>query len=279
MHTYFGIECTLDGGIKENSRLYRRICQFEESSLSYIDNAVAVDERIREHLEMHIKKHRYDVGLTSIKNFTNTDIFKSVISNEERNDFRYKHNLEETDFVGICVRRLVEKNGVIFAADAFRYIKETNIKLMVLGTGPEMDSIQRIIKENDLQNRVILCGEVSNDRVLAYYQACDYAVVPSITVNGLQEATSISAIEAMSCSLPTIASSIGGLKEMIVNDKNGILVEEKDSIGIANAITALYQDKEKYDEIAKNARNSVIKRYSHIVAADEYLKVFLNEKE
>lgn len=279
MHTYFGIECTLDGGIKEDSYLYRKIYSFEESSLSYADNVVAVDERIREHMEASIKKHGYKIGLSSIKNFTNTDIFKPSSDKETKKQIRCQYGIVEDDFVGICVRRLVEKNGVKYAVDAFRHIKEEKIKLMILGTGPEMEEIQKIIHDNNLEHQVILCGEVMNDKVLAFYQACDFAVVPSITVNGLQEATSISAIEAMSCGLPTVASAIGGLKEMIVNNKNGLLVNEQAPAEIADAVRELYHNKEKYDGLSEDARKSVVEKYSHISAASEYLRVFMNEKK
>jgi len=137
MHTYFALECTLDGGVSKDSKLFKKIFLFEENCLSYADSVVAVDDRIRKHLNESINSKAFNIKLFSIQNFTNTSVFSPDKNYIIKQMLRQKYALNETDFVGVCIRRLVEKNGVFYAAKAFSYIKDENIKLLIVGAGPE----------------------------------------------------------------------------------------------------------------------------------------------
>lgn len=264
MHTYFGLEYTLDNSyFTEENKEYQKLLSLEEESLQYVHNIVAVDDRIEksmnETIQTKCKERKNEIRVTSIVNFTNTDIYNT--NKEEHEHFNI-----------ICVRRLVEKNGVYYGVEAMKYLKDKDIQLHIYGSGPEEEHLQRCILDHQLTN-VFLHGSIDNQELPKIYQKMDLVLVPSITVNGLQEATSISAIEAMSCGLPVIASSIGGLKQMI-DGKNGILVDEQDSKAIADAIIEIYSDSKKQQEISKQARQYVLKNHSHITAAKQYLMIF-----
>ena len=265
MHTYFGLEYSLDNDIfNENNAYYQKLLSLELESLNYAKKIICVDARIKEHVtEIIGEKYKLDdFFVTSIKNFTNVDVLTT-------------EKLKHDKFIIMCVRRLVEKNGVYYGVEAMKYLKDKdNILLKVVGDGPEKEKIEKCILDNNLSSCVEMVGAVSNEQMPNLYKRCDLVLVPSITVNGLQEATSISAIEAMSCAIPLIASNIGGLSELIQNNENGFLVDEKDSKAIAKNIEKLYSDKELYEKIAKNARKSVEENYSHIKAAQNYLEVF-----
>lgn len=269
MHTYFGLEYTLDNNLfKIGDELYERLLSLEEESLNYASKVVGVDERIYNHVCNTINdkfKNRKDkIKVCSIINFTNTDLY---------NDEKITHD----NFDVLCVRRLVEKNGVIYAVKAMNYLKNyPNIKLHVYGDGPYLDIIKETINKDNLSN-VTVHGSIDNSLLPDIYKKTDIVLVPSITVNGLQEATSISAIEAMSCSIPVIASSIGGLAQMIDNYKTGILVDEKEPQQIAEMILELYNNKEKALQIGQNARKYILNNNSHIVATKQYLDIFTSK--
>lgn len=274
MHTYFGIENTLDNGVPINSKLYKHLIDLEKSSLYIADGIIAVDKRIKKHISDSCKQINLErkIIINSVPNFTNTELFRPISDFEIRKNYHIKND----EFVIICVRRLVEKNGVIFAVKAIQMIPpEFKVKLLILGDGPEKSRIKTFIEQNNIKDKVILCGSISNSILYKYYAASDCAVIPSVTVNGLQEATSISALEAMSCGLPVIASNIGGLRELISDGQNGILVEEADSPTIKNKIVELYTNPNWRYEIGIKARNSVIEEYSHIAAAKKYLSIFM----
>lgn len=270
MHTYFGLEILLDNKIfTEQSTEYQKLLKFELRSLQYVKGIVSVDSRISEHVNNTLKNLNLTTNIktTSIQNFVNTQIMKKNQLLPTKNDLGFEIN----DFIVICVRRLVEKNGVIFAVKAMNELESyQNIKLIIIGDGPEKNNIVKEIKNKN----AIYLGAIDNEDVIKYYNVANIALVPSVTSKSLQEATSISALEALSFGLPTIVSSIGGLKEIIVNNKNGILVSEKDYMEIATNILSLYNDNTFTNNISINSRKSILENYSHTQAAKKYYDFF-----
>lgn len=279
MHSYFGI-AHIDYN-KANNGLtndyFKEQGKKDMKSFEYINAIVAVDKRIKEHCKVKIcesnscfnKNNVYD-----IMNFTNINRFNTS-DKEERKKAKEYFGFNENVFLISCVRRLVDKNGVIEAVKAMKYIENKNIMLLIGGQGPQKAEIDKFIFENKLEDRVIMLGDITGDKLIKLYKASDVSVVPSITLNGLQEATSISAIEAMSCGLPVIASDIGGLSQLIDNMNTGILVQEKKPEQIANYIIDLYENEELRNEIGNNARKSIEKNHSHIEGARKYLNIFM----
>lgn len=279
MHTYIGIESTLDNALKNKDKYYYKIEEIELKSLKYADYLISVDSRIDKHMSQIIKKEKLinlNKNKTIIKNFTDTDVFKPI-NFEKKQNLRKQHGIEDEKLVILSTRRLVEKNGVLYAVKAINEIKnKLNVILIILGSGPQEDQIKQYIYENGLENYVIMLGDIDNDRITEYYNLTDIAVVPSITVNGLQEATSLSALEAMSCELVVIASNIGGLKEIIDNEKSGILFEEKNFKSLSEKILDVFMNKDKKIFISKNARDYVVKNNSISSTAKNFEEIFNN---
>ncbi|EOU2023424.1 glycosyltransferase family 4 protein [Clostridium perfringens] len=277
MHSYFGLSHDNSKNKKSIDKNY--VIKRDKKHLEcfrFIKNIISVDSRIKKHCISEIKNYDADliskIRVDSIVNFTNINKF-NIANKIERENSRRKINIDKDKKVLICVRRLVEKNGVIEAVKAMEYVDD-NIILLVVGKGPQEENIKNYIKERNLSDKVIMFGQVLNDNIVELYNLADFAIVPSITLNGLQEATSISAIEAMACGLPTIASDIGGLSELITNKQTGILVREKDTKEISKYINILANNDELRNKISFNARNYIEKNNSHIMAAEKYISKF-----
>lgn len=274
MHTYFGIENMLDGK-NISKKIYNNMMEYELKCLEQIDGIICVDKRIRRTVEGIVserKQGRLKDRISDIANFTNTNKFKPV-STDIKNSLRKKHDVKEDAFVCVCARRLVEKNGVMYAVQAMKHLGDDCI-LLIAGNGPEREKIVRYIADNNLESKVRLLNNIPNDNICELYQLADVSLVPSITVQGLQEATSITAIEGMACGIPTIASNIGGLAQMIDNVKTGILVEEANADKIADAIVTLMNNNELYNIVSSGARMYIEKNHSHIQGAKNYLDAY-----
>jgi glycosyltransferase involved in cell wall biosynthesis len=278
MHSYFGKSMSelSDKRNQMRQKDFDNLLIRDLKSLKVISALVSVDTRIKNDCDQHIQKMNIQ-GIPSyvIPNFVKTDIYKPA-SPQEKEKAKIKLSIPPSLKVIICIRRLVDKNGVFYAIEAMKNVNDAI--LLVGGEGPNKEALSQYIIDNNLSDKVRLLGGVQGELKKLVYQAADFAIVPSITVNGLQEATSISAIEAMSCGLATIASSIGGLKELIQNDQNGILVEEKNSQQISDAINHYINDPEGFSRICNQARQSVLDHYSHLVAAQKYFEVFASCK-
>ena len=275
MHTYFAIENTLDNSnVNINGYGQRKILKYELKAISICRNIISVDSRINKHINSYIEEMQIKLSLVTISNFTDLSRFYPV-SSEEKYKLRSKYKINKDDFIVICSRRLVEKNGVIYAVKAFNNIpSDLNIKLLIAGDGPCRNEIEDFIAKNLLESRISLLGNILNAELTDYYQLADASIIPSITVNGLQEATSISALESMACGLPTIATDIGGLKELVHNDKTGFLISERDPIKLSEVLLLLKSDRNLRLKIGSDASKYIIENHSHISAAKRYADIF-----
>lgn len=278
MHSYFGKSMSVISNEKTEMRQkdYDRLRDRDLESLKIIKELITVDTRIKEDCEGYMEENPdFRVNTTAVPNFVNTDVY-SPASKEEKAAAKEKLGVPADKKVMICIRRLVDKNGVFFAIEAMKKVE--GVVLLVGGDGPNMEKLRKYVEENGLSDKVKLLGGVDGQMKKDVYSAADFAIVPSITVHGLQEATSISAIEAMSCGHCIIVSEIGGLAELVQNGENGISVPEQRSDLIAKELNGLLADDELRNKLLENARNTVIAKYSHIAAAEKYLNIFERAK-
>jgi glycosyltransferase involved in cell wall biosynthesis len=171
---------------------------------------------------------------------------------------------------------MVEKNGVLYAAKATKFLKE-NLKtdfriLFVGGGGPDERKVRDILKKDNTSSKIMMLPVIPHNEIKYLYNAVDIVIIPSIHVKGLEEATSIAAIEAMASGIPVIASNIGGLKEIIENGKNGFLIEQKNPEILAKKIIQIHNS--NINQIIKNARDFVVNNCSHIERAKEYINSY-----
>lgn len=161
------------------------------------------------------------------------DSSKYIRNNEKRQAIRGHHGFQEDDIVAIVTRRLVDKNGVIYLARAASLLANTRLKFLVIGDGPERVSVESEFRQH-CGERAHFLGNKTHDQIIAYYSAADFSVLPS-----LMEATSISGLEAMSASLPLVGTRVGGIPELIEDNKNGFLCNPADPFDLAEKINML----------------------------------------
>ncbi len=138
---------------------------------------------------------------------------------------------EEGEFVIVCPRRLVAKNGVEFLVRAMGILKDRmKVRLYITGDGPLAAELGGLATELGVRDRVVFMGGVENSRMPSVYSSADLVVVPSLV-----EATSIAALEAMSCERVVAASRVGGLPE-IIDERVGILFEPARPEAIAETV-------------------------------------------
>jgi len=115
---------------------------------------------------------------------------------------------------------------------------------VVAGEGPERRTVQEIVDRYNLQGRVLLLGEVSDEDRKVIYNASDIFIIPNITVPGDVEGFGIVALEAGSCGVPVVASNIQGLRDAVIDGKTGYLIKEGDVEGFLERIKMMDLTKE-----------------------------------
>jgi glycosyltransferase involved in cell wall biosynthesis len=175
-----------------------------------------------------------------------------------------------------CPRRLVPKNGVTAAVRAMAVLKSRGVRvaLVVAGYGPQRPEVEALIRELGVAGEVWLLGSVEPGRMPGWYRRSSVVVVPSISIKGVEEATSISALEGQACGRPVIASAIGGLPEIVEDGVTGLLVRGDRPEVLADAIERVLKDEPLAAALGRNAAEFVRAEHSHVAAAREYAAVY-----
>lgn len=168
----------------------------------------------------------------------------------------------------IVPRRLFQKNGVEYFIRALPLVRrEQPIEAVLVGDGPERDTLERLARELNVSDIVHFLGRRPNDEMPALLATADVAVFPS-----LMEATSVAALEAMSCGVPVAASRVGGLPE-IVDETVGALFEPANPESLARALVALLQRPDRA-VLGRVARTRVVDSWSVERLARRHLEIY-----
>ncbi len=165
----------------------------------------------------------------------------------------------------------VPLKGLVYLLEAVAKLRtERDIHLTVIGKPAKAGPAERAIKDLGLKEAVTFLFNITDDEVVKTYARSSAAVVPS-----LYEGFSLPAIETMATETPLIATSGGGLPEVVGRDgQSALLVEPGDSEALAAAIRKLLDNPELAKKLGINGRKRVIERWSwkHTAAktAEEY---------
>ena len=131
------------------------------------------------------------------------------------------------------------------------------------------NKLEDLTKELQIDDKVIFKGYISNEDVPKALNEMDIFVVPSIN-----ESFGVAAVEAMACEIPVIASSVGGLKEVIVDKETGYLVPKKDYKEIAKYLKKLILDKNLRTSLGENGRKRVLENYDWNSNVEYMIKIY-----
>jgi len=269
-HGYLTYEGISRGAVAEGSKHADRLLAVERVGYTATRAVITVDTRIKE----YVKKETGVEG-HMIKNFIDVEAFKPEV--ERREEFRKKHGFSLDEKIFFVPRRLNHKNGVIYPVLSLPAVleKHPNARVVFAGTGEMMDELKSKSAELGISDHVTLLGAVDHKDMIEYYAMSDIVLVPSVYSAGVEEATSISALEAMGSGVPLIACAVGGLKEIVDSGVDGILVPDKDVEALSNAMIHLLDNPEEGAKLAEAGRQKIIDEYSHFAAAEKYEEIYL----
>jgi glycosyltransferase involved in cell wall biosynthesis len=153
------------------------------------------------------------------------------------------------EFNVLYVGRLVERKGVTYLIDAAKKMKDCVFH--IVGNGPEKGSL---IKQADGYDNIIFHGKIPDENLLELYSIADVFVLPAIVDSrGDTEGLGVVLIEAMRSGVPCIASNVGGIRDIIQHEKTGLLVNQKNSEEIVDAIKRIRYDDSLKEELVTTA--------------------------
>ncbi|MHA1268757.1 MAG: glycosyltransferase family 4 protein [Candidatus Helarchaeota archaeon] len=181
----------------------------------------------------------------------------------------------------LYVGRIVRYKGIAELIRVFDKInnKDRNIKLILLGS-TEFDKqyykyLKNIIKNKNLDNKIIFKGAVSHSLVYTYLKHAEFLVLPSLNNKyQIDEGMPNIILEAFKMKCPVIASNVGGIREIIINNENGLSFTPGMVDELYNKMILLLENMDLREKIIKNASNYlIINRDSNKLNA-KYLKIY-----
>ena len=174
----------------------------------------------------------------------------------------------------LYIGRLSKEKGVF---DLIKGMKNNNKKLYIAGSGPERDKVEEFIKKEKLSNRVHLLGFLNALEVKDYVRKSHAVVVPSVWY----ENCPYSVLETIAIGKPIIGADIGGIPELVIDGKNGLLFESGNSDDLSKKIDMLYNDEKLYKKFCDNSKK-LSKQYDKELYYKELIKIYkrvVNDKQ
>lgn len=165
--------------------------------------------------------------------------------------------LNENDLFLLSIGRLTYQKGHEFLVQAMSQVvsRFPNAKAGICGEGPLRSQLESQILESGLSNHVRLMG--AWDDVSPVLASADIFILPS-RWEGLSRAL----MEAMAAGLPVIATQVDGIKDLITNGVNGLLVPSEDTQELEDSILQLIEDPEMRKRIGTAGQAHVLKTHS-----------------
>lgn len=192
------------------------------------------------------RSHRLDPARVHVvPNGVDTAIFRPLPPAEARASLDLPNG-----FVFACAGRLSREKGVHHALRALSRADAPDAGLLIIGDGEERGRLERLASELGLADRVVFAGAQPPEKMPAFLSAADAFLFPTER----DEAAPLVLPQAMACGLPVVASTRGGITEVIDRPgENGILVPPGDVPALAAAATSVYRDEKLRRRVAEGA--------------------------
>jgi len=232
--------------------------------LRYFDSIIAVSENLLEQLRQQgLKADKLSLINNGID--VEDEQFSSV-----RAKSRQKLNLPADDFIIGCVARLTKEKAhidLIYAFSEFVQRKGEEVKLLLIGDGPELENLRCECRNLDIMNSVLFLG--NREDVRSLYSSMDVFALAS-TNEGLPMVL----LEAMASNLPVVATRIGAIPKVIEHRKNGLLVPPSNRTELFDALWELHESKALRNTFGGEARKTVLENFSNNSMAEKYSRQY-----
>ena len=206
----------------------------------------------------------------TVYNGVDTEAFQP--SNAKRIEIRKSYNVNDDEKLLLFMSFVTKQKGVHLLLNALPEIskKIEKVKMMVVGDGDYLEEAKEMANKLGVEKKVIFAGYVPHQETPKYINASDLFVLPTIRQEGLPFAL----VEVMSCQKPVIASRIGGIPSVINDGENGILINPGNITELISKTIYLFENEGIALEIARKARERVIRQFSLDRMIEETISVF-----
>ncbi|HEY3327628.1 MAG TPA: glycosyltransferase, partial [Novimethylophilus sp.] len=187
--------------------------------------------------------------------------------------FAPRPDVRRTELALLFVGRLVEKKGAAYLLVALPMIlaRYPEVRLDIVGSGAEESSLRDLVENLGIGHAVHFHGALDNAAIPAFCLRASMLIMPSLTtVQGDQEGLGLVLVEALACECPVIASSLPAIRDVVIHQRTGWLVPERNAIAIADAVIKLLGNPGLRRNLAVEGRSHVKANFDWIGVAARY---------
>ena len=194
--------------------------------------------------------------------------YKENVEEEAIDELRKSLNLSKKDFIVLFVGRIAAEKNIMFLVNAHRELtkKHNNIKLVIVGDGPDKDKYEDEVKKYKLENNIIFTGKASWDEMPYYYHISNVFSTASKT-----ETQGLTIIEAMASNVVPVCMDDDAFRSMVVEDLNGLFFKTEEEY--IEKLLYLYDNKKELENYDNQARIQA-EQYSSSHYASRVLDVY-----
>jgi glycosyltransferase involved in cell wall biosynthesis len=241
---------------------YHRL--FERMALPVTDMRIAVSRDI---LSLRLKhEHTPPSKIRLVHNAVDPRAFE--IAEEVRAARRQELGVQDNFVIG-TVGRLVDAKAYDLLLDVAEDVctQRPDARFVVVGEGPLGKNLRDLAASRGLTGKVLFLGKRTD--IPGLMAAMDLYLITS-----RREGLPLALIEAMMSARAVVSTSVGGIPDTIVHDREGILVEPEDKAGLSGAILALMDDTDLRRSLGASARRKAVERYSPEKVLGELEKIY-----
>ena len=173
----------------------------------------------------------------------------------------------DAPIVGI-VATLRSWKGHRYLLQALAALGRPEVRLAIVGDGPQREALEALAKELGLAARVTFAGNQSD--VAPWMQSFDLFCLPSYANEGVPQAL----MQAMACGLAVVTTPVGSIEEIVTNGESGVIVPAENADRLREAIARLLEDRAARDSLGARARDVARARFGDDLMAERMIEVF-----
>jgi PEP-CTERM/exosortase A-associated glycosyltransferase len=203
------------------------------------------------------------------------DIEKFSFQNQPNPQLKAELGLEDKTVLGFLGSFYAyEGLSLLISALPSMLSDNDNIRVLLVGGGPQEDNLKQQVADLKLQDQVIFTGRVPHSEVQKYYDLVDVLVYPRLPMRLTELVTPLKPLEAMAQGKIVIASDVGGHKELINDQENGFLFKSGDGYSLAETVLAVLANKDQWQRVAERGRHYVENERNWRVSVANYQRVY-----
>ena len=257
------------GTCKEDGVRYRLTRELETNVVKKANAVTVICDGLKQDL---IKRGIEAEKITEIPNAVDLAKFADrVIDSGKISELKEKHSLNESFVLGF-LGSFYAYEGIDDLLRALAQLDDKKFKLLLVGGGPQEQSLKKLSSELGIEKRVVFTGRVPHSDIASYYDMVDLLVFPRKAMRLTDKVTPLKPLEAMAQRKLVLASDVGGHKELISESETGFLFKANNIESLVNKIQQISES--NHVDILNNGLDFVTNKRNWQHSVKNYLPIY-----